>query len=162
MGSGKSYVGQRLALAMGYDFIDLDMYIVENEGLTITKIFKIYDENYFREKEAHYLKTFADRKNTIIATGGGAPCFFDNMTWIKNNGISIYLKPNENLLFQRLIKEAERRPLLRDFTPDALQIFIQNKIAERSIYYEKADFIVAFDEKNQCDLVEIIKLKLRN
>jgi shikimate kinase len=156
MGSGKTYTGQRLAQVLGYDFLDLDAYLIENEGLTIAQIFEQFDELYFRQKESFYLKSLAERQNIVISTGGGAPCFFDNIDWIQAQGTSIYLKPSDTLLFQRLEKEALHRPLLRDISPSELMLFIQQKIAEREPFYKKANFTIEFDENNQDKVVENI------
>ncbi len=160
MGSGKTYIGQRLAEVLGFSFLDLDVYLTENEGLTIAQIFEQYDEHYFRQKESFYLKSLAERQNTIISTGGGAPCFFDNMAWIQAHGTSIYLKPADTLLFQRLEKEAQHRPLLRHLSPTDLLLFIQQKTNERDSFYKKANFIIEFDENNQDNVLERILEKL--
>ena len=127
MGSGKSFVGKRLAEKLNCDFVDLDDYLVEKEGLSIAEIFEKYDENYFREKESIYLSHFFDKKNIVLATGGGAPCFFDNMKKMCNNGITIYLYISPTLLFERLSKQKEQRPLLKGKTDDELRDFIFNK-----------------------------------
>jgi shikimate kinase len=156
MGSGKTYIGQRLAQVLGFDFLDLDAYLIEKERLTIAQIFEQQGEDYFRQKESFYLKSLAERQNTVISTGGGAPCFFDNMAWIQANGKSIYLKPSETLLFQRLTKEAEHRPLLHSLSPAELMLFIQHKTAEREPFYKKANFIIKFDENNQDKVLGMI------
>ena len=149
MGSGKSYVGQRLAERLNYNFADLDAYIIENESLSISQIFEKYNEPYFRQKESYYLKTFPYIDNTIISTGGGTPCFFDNMTWMNQQGITIYLKPSVNLLMRRLEKERVHRPLLHSIEITDLQAFIENKITERSFYYNQANYTISFDESNE-------------
>jgi shikimate kinase len=160
MGSGKSYIGQRLAERLYYNFADLDTYIIENEALTISQIFEKYDETYFRQKESYYLKTFPFIQNTIMSTGGGTPCFYDNMTWMNQQGITIYLKPSVNLLMQRLEKERIHRPLLRSLQTADLQVFIENKIAERSFYYNQANYTIPFDESNQNEVLAKILSQL--
>jgi shikimate kinase len=146
MGSGKSYIGKRLAEQIAYDFIDLDTYIVDSEKLTINDIFQKEGEHAFRSKENSCLKTLLEKKNTIIATGGGTPCFYDNMDLMCKNGITIYLYANNNILFARLKKEREKRPLIANTTDEALMNIIQTKIAERSPTYEQAEAI--FEIKN--------------
>ena len=146
MGSGKSYVGERLATQMNYNFIDLDTYIADNEKLTISDIFQKEGENTFRAKENKYLKVLFDEKNTVIATGGGTPCFHDNMNLMCQNGITIYLYANNTILFSRLKNERAKRPLIANTTDEELLKIIETKVAERSSIYEQAEAI--FEIKN--------------
>src|SRR5690349_8405249 len=92
MGCGKSTMGKKLAVKLGYDFIDLDHQIEKNLGTTITAYFAENGEEAFRKLESETLKNFDYPSNSIIATGGGAPCFFDNMDWMNANGLSIYIE----------------------------------------------------------------------
>ncbi len=141
MGSGKSFVGKELAERMNYNFIDLDAYIVENEQLTISEIFQKQGESVFRNKENTYLKSLFSLENTIVATGGGTPCFFDNMDLMCKNGITIYLYTKNEILFSRLKNEREKRPLIADTSDKELMNTIETKIAERSTIYESAEAI---------------------
>ena len=102
MGSGKSYVGKQLAERIGLDFIDLDHWIEEQEGESIAHIFKTKGEIAFREKERDALHEMAAKENLLIACGGGTPCFFDNMEWMKKRGVVVFLQVDEGVLFSRL------------------------------------------------------------
>lgn len=146
MGSGKSYVGERLAKLMSYNFVDLDTYIADNEKLTINDIFQKEGENVFRSKENKYLKVLFNEKNTVIAAGGGTPCFHNNMDLMCQNGITIYLYANNTILFSRLKKERAKRPLIANTTDKELIEIIETKVAERSPIYEQAEAI--FEIKN--------------
>ncbi len=146
MGSGKSYIGERLAKLMSYNFVDLDTYIADNEKLTINDIFQKEGENAFRSKENKYLKVLFNEKNTVIATGGGTPCFHNNMDLMCQNGITIYLYANNTILFSRLKKERMKRPLIANTTDKELFEIIETKVAERSPIYEQAEAI--FEIKN--------------
>ncbi len=162
MGSGKSYVGQRFATALGLDFVDLDALIEAEEGLSVGQIFEQFGEQSFRQKESFYLKSLLSEKNKVIATGGGAPCFFDNMTWMNAHGITIYLKPSISLLVQRLGKEREHRPILKKIQSADLEGFILQKIRERSSFYEQAQHTIVFDESNEHNLVtELLQITIK-
>src|SRR5215217_1973749 len=102
MGSGKTFVGKKLAQLLKTTFIDLDEVIEKSEEKTISQIFSQNGEEFFRERESHYLKSLSERSNVVIATGGGTPCFHDNMKWMNENGITIYLKAKSEILFDRL------------------------------------------------------------
>ena len=139
MGSGKTTWGKKLATALNIPFVDLDHEIVEHIGMTIPEYFKLHGEGKFRQLENEFLKKQAGRQ-AIISTGGGTPCYFDNMEWIKNNGISLYLYHTPKSLFARLSKsDVNKRPVLKGLSGDELLTFIETKLAERSDYYEQAD-----------------------
>ena len=92
MGSGKSVVGRKLSSATGLNFVDLDNYILKKEDRTINEIFDEEGEDYFRQTEHRLLKEIIEKDDFILSCGGGTPCFFDNMTMMNRNGITIYLK----------------------------------------------------------------------
>lgn len=141
MGSGKSYTGKRIAQAMNFDFLDLDELITDNEQMSISQIFDQVGEKGFRKAEHSALLSCTSLDKIIIATGGGTPCFYDNLEWMKSNGIVIYLKASPNLLVSRLKGEVAHRPLVAGMEDRELLEFIQNKLEERSSYYEKSHII---------------------
>jgi shikimate kinase len=138
MGCGKSTLGKKLALKLGYDFIDLDHQIEKNVGTTIAAYFSANGEDAFRKLESETLKTFSYPNNVVVATGGGAPCFFDNMNWMNANGLSIYIEMPAAALAKRLENGKEKRPLLRGLNEAEMIRFIENKLAERDIFYKRA------------------------
>ena len=105
MGSGKTYVGKRLANELDIPFYDLDEYIEEKEGKKISEIFNEKGEEYFRQVERMCLRDFGIIGDAVIACGGGTPCFFDNMEWINKTGTSIYLQTPVKIIVDRLLKE---------------------------------------------------------
>ncbi|MEZ5044441.1 MAG: shikimate kinase [Saprospiraceae bacterium] len=151
MGSGKSFLGQRLGKGLNIPFADLDDLIEENAGMSISTIFETGGEPVFRQIEQKSLHATATWDEAIISTGGGAPCFFDNMDWMNLHGLTIYLETAPSLLAQRLQKEMAHRPLLAQLNPDELQAFIHQKIAERAAFYQKAKLIWKQDQKNEAD-----------
>ncbi|MEL7120603.1 MAG: shikimate kinase [Bacteroidota bacterium] len=155
MGSGKSYSGKRLAQRLQWDYLDLDDVIIDRNGLSINQIFSQHGEDFFRQSEKESLHSTINLSNTIISCGGGTPCFFDNMDWIKKNGLSFYLKVDPSLLLERLISQKDHRPLIHELDEDALMEFITTKIEERSKYYSQADYV--FNQKlNDDSIVEKI------
>ncbi len=142
MGSGKTTLGRKLASRLNYDFIDLDHALEEQAGMTIAEYFSSFGETAFRVAESEILKQTAYPENVIISTGGGAPCFFDNMDWMNANGTTLYIKLSPKTLADRLEHGKEARPILRDKHGDELIAFIAEKLTEREHFYTRAKVIV--------------------
>jgi shikimate kinase len=142
MGSGKSTYGKELAAKLGFNFLDLDNAIEMKEKSTIAKIFKDKGEDTFRKMELDALLETNKLENTVIATGGGAPCFHNNMQWMNDNGITIYLKMFEGDLKRRIEPDMETRPLLNGLKPDELDDFIYNTLRERAFFYHQAKYVI--------------------
>jgi len=117
MGSGKSSIGEKLALALGYDFYDLDEEIEKDEGQSVSEIFGEQGEIQFRKKEALLLrKMLVNKDNLVLATGGGTPCYAGSMDYLLrevDKVITIYLKPSLHVLVKRLFSEKTNRPLIK-------------------------------------------------
>jgi shikimate kinase len=109
-GSGKSTTGKYLSEELGYEFIDLDDRIVESEGTSIKSIFNSKGEDYFRDVEARELRKL-DETKVVIATGGGTPCFHNGMTWMNENGFTLFLHTPKSELIKRTARAAHR-PLI--------------------------------------------------
>lgn len=163
MGCGKSYLGKWLSEKFNLNFLDLDQFIEDSTQLSIPQIFSSNGEEGFREQEANLLRKTTDFNQYIISCGGGTPCFHDNMKWIKNHGISIYLKTSEELLFKRLNNQKTGRPLISSMSDDDLRHFISIKISEREKFYEQADYLyLQWDDNNTLiDLEKFIAVKLQ-
>ena len=138
MGCGKSTMGKKLAQKLGYTFIDLDQQIEKNLGTTIGEYFATHGEAAFRKLESETLKTFAYPANVVVATGGGAPCFFDNMEWMNANGLSVYIEMSAAALAKRLEGGKDKRPLLKDLNETQMIEFIAHKLNERDGFYKRA------------------------
>ena len=141
MGCGKTTLGKKLAARMDYPFIDLDHVLEAKTGMTIAEYFSTYGEGKFRKLESEILKQTDYPENAIISTGGGLPCFFDNMDWMNAHGRSIYIQLPPKTLAQRLSNEKNKRPLLRDKQGEELVAFISEKLNERESFYKKASII---------------------
>lgn len=140
MGSGKSTLGKWLARKWGCSWVDLDAVIEKNEGTRIPEIFEKKGEAYFRELESLALKRY-DTENIVVSTGGGTPCYFDNMDWMNAVGITVYLKASPEFLMSRLENSENDRPLLEAQIDKSS--FIKRQLMEREPYYEKAQITVS-------------------
>lgn len=138
MGSGKSYLGERLAVRLGCPFVDLDRLIEAGEGKIIAEIFAELGEAAFRDLERHYLHTLENQAPAVVATGGGTPCFFDNMDWMNAHGTTVFLETPVETLFERLRHERAARPLLAGLSEAELCLFIEKKLGEREVWYRRA------------------------
>ncbi len=141
MGCGKSTIGRQLAELLDFAFVDLDDYITEWQGKSIAEIFDTKGEKEFREIERDALGMLSGMVNTVIATGGGTPCFHDNLEWMQTTGMTIYLNTPTHLLAQRLKQETHHRPLLANLNDHELSDFIDKKIHERSSFYNQSEII---------------------
>ncbi len=141
MGSGKSTIGKKLAAKLAYDFIDMDAYIEQQEGRTVSDIFKTDGEVYFRELEQRVLKSLCSMEKVVVSTGGGTPCFFDNMEVMNEAGYSVYLNLEVEKIIGRLKNGLEKRPLLADLSPSELEKEIKERLKVRESFYNKARMI---------------------
>lgn len=138
MGSGKTTVGQMLARALNWQFIDLDQYVEKQQGQSIRHIFDTEGEVAFRQMEHHALKEVAKRSNIIVSTGGGTPCFHGNMELMNQSGLTIYLKLDAKVLKDRLMPARKSRPLIAKKSDSELLAFIHEKLAEREPWYNQS------------------------
>ncbi len=141
MGSGKSTLGLRLAQKTGLSFIDLDHYIETRFQKTINEIFAEKGEAGFRTIEQKILREVGEFEDVIIATGGGTPCFFDNIDYMNRQGCCIYLQTTPQTLFERLKHARSSRPLLKDKTDPELLDFIKENLARREDKYKQSSVI---------------------
>ncbi len=157
MGSGKSKMGKELATKLKMPFVDLDHYIETATGKTIKQIFETEGEPYFRGLETQYLKELASHPAAIVSLGGGTPCFFNNMSFLKKTGITVYLQTPIGILVSRLMQSKTERPLLNGKSEDAVKDFMTKQLQQREKFYLKADHIVQNDGKLKAvDLVAVL------
>ena len=157
MGSGKSTLGKRLKTELGWNFLDLDDYFEERYQTTIKQYFADFGEDAFREAEKKMLSEVIHKDKLIIATGGGTPCYFDNMDTMNNNGLTIYIKLSVETIVGRLSGAKQVRPLVIGKTGDELKSFISEKLLERESFYNQAKVIADGDILGVEGFVRIIE-----
>lgn len=146
MGAGKTTLGKAFARQMNIPFIDLDWYIEERFHKTVGELFAERGETGFRELERNLLHEVAEFENVVISTGGGAPCFFDNMEFMNRMGKTVFLDVHPDVLFRRLRVAKQQRPILQGKQDDELKAFIVQALEKRAPFYRQAQYIFNADE----------------
>ncbi|MCK3682711.1 shikimate kinase [Maribellus sp. YY47] len=140
MGCGKSTLGRRLAKHLDVQFVDMDHYIEERNCKTIPQIFEEEGEAEFRSKERKALEELSEFTDIVIATGGGAPCFFDNIDLMNRTGKTIYMNINPAILADRLLTSKTERPLIKGKSREELVAFIDETLKKRNEFYTQAQY----------------------
>ena len=149
-------IGKKLVKTLNYNFIDLDSYIENKTTEKITEIFDKKGEQYFRDLEKESLNEICKMDNIVFASGGGTPCFSDNMQTMLAKGICIYLKMEAEDLAERLKKEKNNRPLINQLIGNTLIDFISEKLMEREVFYKKAHHILPAKNISKTDIIKLI------
>jgi shikimate kinase len=140
MGSGKTHWGRLLSEKLSIPFFDLDEKVAEQAGKSIAEIFATEGEEHFRMQEKEMLHIITEsHESFVMACGGGSPCYFNNIDYMHKSGTTVWINTPLEILFQRLVQEKEKRPLIKDLSDEQLKSFISKKFADRKIYYEQAD-----------------------
>ncbi|RIV47460.1 shikimate kinase [Flagellimonas pelagia] len=160
MASGKSTVGRLLASELGIRFIDLDDYIEEQEKKSIKSIFSEKGEIHFRKLEHQTLqKILQENESVVLSTGGGTPCYGNNLqTILEQADCSIYLQMSIPDLVDRIAREKEHRPLVKDIPDMDLPEFVGKHLFERVPYYSQANHVVNGKGKPEAVVTEIKKI----
>lgn len=157
MGCGKSTMGRALAASLNMTFIDLDTYLEERYFKTIPQIFAEEGEANFRLKERKVLEEVSAFDKVIVATGGGAPCFFDNMELMNQSGFCIFLDVEIDSLVYRLTHAKTERPLIKGKSPEELHHFIEELMQKRRPFYEKSRYILHGKDIYPEQVIQIIQ-----
>jgi shikimate kinase len=156
MGSGKNYWMDRLGRKLKLPKYDLDHLIEGVEDRKIQQIFGESGEDHFRKMESLVLRWFSDKDDFILATGGGTPCFYENMDWMNEQGITIWLDEATAILAERLIPEKAHRPLIAHLSNENLAAYLDAKKEEREIFYSKAKYKLSGDEITEENLLSLL------
>ena len=162
MGSGKSTIGRQLAGRIGYTHLDLDDFFEETYRISIMNFFRKYDEAAFRKIESSMLQKTVGFENQVISTGGGTPCFHNNMELINRHGLSVYIRMHPKSLFTRLKHAKRPRPRTSSLNDDALMERILEDLSSREEFYEQAHISVKGESIDMNALTEIVKERLRS
>jgi shikimate kinase len=146
MGSGKTTTGRKLATSLGWSFLDLDKEIEQKTCRTINDLFANFGEDYFRKIESETLRNLTSPDDIVIATGGGSPCYGNNLDFMLETGLTVYLRMTSGQLKSRLTGTSGERPLTKDKNEKQLSVFIREKLAEREKWYMQAKIVI--DGKN--------------
>ena len=157
MGSGKSFLGKLWGEKYSIPFYDLDTLIEEEERKTVEQIFEVFGEDYFREREAAVLRNTDRFENCIIACGGGAPCFFDNMQWMNKNGVTVFLNEDEEIICNNLRTDKKVRPVLNSPDEETLEKVIHLKLKSRMDFYNQSHIILQTEDLNKEGFVTVLE-----
>ena len=154
MGCGKTTLGEPLARVMGWRFVDLDLYIEQQCGMTAKEVFQHYGEAHFRELERSALREVAASDgNKVVACGGGTPLRSENMELMNSVGITVWLRASVERITSRLVLPEQRakRPLLNDMSDEQIMESVRKGLEARRKFYEQAqlEFDSTFLESEQ-------------
>ena len=138
MGAGKTVLGKRLSSRMNLNYIDTDHFIENRYYKKVSDVFASEGEESFREMERRVLFELSEYENIVISTGGGLPCYNDNMKVMNETGITIFLDVSVETLAARLEKSKNVRPVLAERKGSELIDFIRESLARRRMYYEQS------------------------
>jgi len=158
MGCGKSTIANRLSKITEIPFVDLDKSIEERTNLSVNDIFQKHGEIYFRKLEREVLiELLESSTDLIIGLGGGTPCYANNHELLQGENIlSVYLKASVDTLFERLVTNKSKRPIIATKTDEELKEFIAIHLFERSYYYNQAQHKVVIDGKSKDETTQDI------
>lgn len=161
MGAGKTTVGKTLAQELNLPFYDLDWYIESRMRKTVKEIFDERGEEGFRLIEHNLLHEVAEFEDVIISCGGGAPCFYDNIDYMNQQGDTVYLKATPEVLYGHLKMGKSVRPLLQNKTSEEVKEFINEQLVVREPYYSKAKYTLDVNLMDNYEKIKIFVTKLR-
>ena len=157
MGCGKSFWAEKLANALHVPFFDLDAEIERNEKRSITAIFQTDGQDEFRRKEALALRAFGNYESFVLSTGGGTHCFNNNMQWMNEHGITIWIDESLEIIVERLRGQREHRPLVARLEEQGVKDFLSGMLMNRRAFYEQAKLHLAGDEIKEENFLKIIR-----
>ena len=159
MAAGKTTLGKALARDLGLQFVDLDHYIENRYHRSVSQLFADRGEEVFRQIERNMLHEVAEFEDVVISTGGGTPCFFDNMEYMNSKGTTVFLEAAVDVIHTRLTIARVQRPLVKDKTPEELRAYIAHMLEQRMPYYSQAHHTFCADHlENICQVEESVKL----
>ena len=162
MGSGKSTLGKKMANSLGFTRIDLDEVIETKTALPIKNIFTFWGEDKFRNIESECLKELNAEEGMVVSCGGGTACFHNNMDWMKNRGITVFIDLSLSHIISRLILNPKKRPLLVEKTEDEIKIFVEELYQKRIPFYQMAQLRFNPMEDDYDEFIQKIKLLISN
>jgi shikimate kinase len=157
MGCGKSTLGRKVAQKLNLQFIDMDEYLESRFHKTVPQIFSEEGEEAFRQKERKVLEELSEFTGVVVATGGGAPCFFDNMDLMNRTGETVFFDIDPQILALRLKRSKTIRPLIQGKQQADLVPFVKEMLEKRRPFYEKAKYRILNPEIKPDEIIAIIR-----
>jgi len=157
MGSGKSLLGKSIAEMLNIRFINSDSEIEQHTGMSVGQLFEQFGENHFRNLEREFLNSFNVQESFVFATGGGTPCFNNQMEVLNTLGTTVYLQCNNGTLFSRLKHERDHRPLIAGLSDEELRESIDFRMKQRESIYQKAQFTITEEDHNAEKIINLLR-----
>ncbi len=157
MGAGKTTAARRLAQRMGWEVVDTDALFEEKYKISVNDFFNKYDEPLYRKLESEVLKATESLDHVVVSTGGGTACFFDNMDWMNQHGLTVFLRISPQAAVDRVIHSRHKRPLVEGKSEDELTEFVNQHYASRLPFYEQARITAKSEDFDIESLMEAIK-----
>lgn len=157
MGAGKTTAARRLAQRMGWEVVDTDALFEEKYKISVNDFFNKYDEPLYRKLESEVLKATESLDHVVVSTGGGTACFFDNMDWMNQHGLTVFLRISPQVAVDRVIHSRHKRPLVEGKSEEELTEFVNQHYASRLPFYEQARITAKSEDFDIESLMEAIK-----
>ena len=157
MGAGKTTAARRLAQRLGWEVADTDDLFEAKYKISVCDFFNKYDEPLYRKLESEVLKETESLENVVISTGGGTACYFDNMDWMNQHGLTVFLRISQKAVVDRLVHAKRKRPLAEGKTEEELTAFVEQHYTERLPFYEQARITVKAEDLDLDGLMKQIE-----
>lgn len=156
MGAGKTSAAKRLASRLNWKVVDTDDLFEEKYRISVDDFFQKYDEPLYRKLESEILKSTENLENTVISTGGGTACYFDNMDWMNLHGLTVFMRISPAAAVDRVLHSHHKRPLARGKSEEELTEYVNWHYASRMPFYEKARITVKSENLDIEHLLQLI------
>ena len=157
MGAGKTTAAKRLANRLGWEVADTDALFEEKYKISVCDFFNKYDEPLYRKLESEVLKETENLENVVVSTGGGTACYFDNIDWMNQHGLTVFLRISEKAVVNRLLHAKRKRPLAEGKSETELTAFVNQHYSSRLPFYEQAKITVKAEDLDLDNLIQLIK-----
>lgn len=159
MGCGKSTLGRQMAHEMGCAFLDTDEMLEKQEGMSVSEIFAEKGETAFRDMERKAVESLEGMEHAVVSTGGGLPCFGDNMTLMNKMGFTVYIDVPVEVLVGRIARTGAKRPLIAAKSGEELEAFVRDNVQAREPFYRQARMTVSGRSVRASDIIQLINIK---